>query len=199
MQTTPLSWRVFLRIVAIVGLFGLVAMIIANSMVISRGNEQIQSNQLKTLTHFLISQAALSADTHIANDDQESLLRLTHQIASDRLVYDATIYDAAGTRLASSADQPVSEILGLDTPLNTASIGRVQLVEPINHDGNQIGFIRVTFEKGFITAISDHHYRNSDHLMYLMLFMSFLGGVLLTLLVLYRPKSNIENILLKDV
>ncbi|MGO2499199.1 MAG: YtjB family periplasmic protein [Vibrio litoralis] len=200
MQTSLFSWRVFLRFVAIILLGGMFAYTIINSFVISRDNEHIQSQQLETLTNLLISQAALTATDLIANDDQDNLLKLANQIASDELVFDATIYNAEGIKLvASDKAKDVREILGLDTPLKTASIGREQLVKPIFHEDTIVGFMRITFEKGKVTAISDHRYRNSDHLMYMMLILSFIGGVLLCLLLLYKPKDQVENILLKDL
>ena len=59
----------------------------------------------------------------IASQDQERLLKLTNQLSKDDLVFDATIYDAEGVRLASSdKSKSVREILGLDTPLETARI-----------------------------------------------------------------------------
>ncbi|MCF7354010.1 AhpA/YtjB family protein [Vibrio sp. CK2-1] len=200
MQTSLFSWRVFLRFVAIILLGGMFAYTIINSFVISRDNEHIQSQQLETLTNILISQAALTATDLIANDDQDNLLKLANQIASDELVFDATIYNTEGIKLVASDDaKDVREILGLDTPLKTASIGREQLVKPIFHEETIVGFMRITFEKGKVTAISDHRYRNSDHLMYMMLILSFIGGVLLCLLLLYKPKDQVENILLKDL
>lgn len=158
---------------------------------ISKGNERIQANQLETLTKVLITQAAMSAGSMIADQDQERLLALTNQLATDRLVFDASIYDSEGVLLAASDSAlSVREVLGLDTPLHTASIGRQQLVEPVVHDGSLIGFVRITFETGKVTAISDHHYRKSDHNMYWMLLMSFVSGVLLTLLLRRRPKNQ---------
>lgn len=200
MQTSLFSWRIFLRFVAMLLLGGMFAYTIINSFVISRDNEHIQSQQLETLTNLLVSQSALTATDLIANDDQDGLLKLANQISSDDLVFDATIYNAEGIKLVASDNaKNVREILGLDTPLKTASIGREQLVKPIFHEGNNMGFIRITFEKGKVTAISDHRYRNSDHLMYMMLILSFISGVLLCLLLLYKPKDQVENILLKDL
>ncbi|MGF1842872.1 YtjB family periplasmic protein [Vibrio clamense] len=173
---------------------------IKNSVVISKGNEKIQSRQLETLTKVLISQAALSASEMITQQDQERLLKLTNQLSQDRLVFDATIYDAEGVRLASS-DKALTarEVLGLDTPLSTASIGRQQLLEPVFNDGNIIGFVRITFETGKVTAISDHHYRKSDRYMYLMLIMSFLSGMLIVAILRRKPRDKGENLLLKNV
>lgn len=172
---------------------------IKNSVVISKGNEKIQSRQLETLTKVLISQAALSASEMITQQDQERLLKLTNQLSKDRLVFDATIYDAEGVRLASS-DKALTarEVLGLDTPLSTASIGRQQLLEPVFNDGSIIGFVRITFETGKVTAISDHHYRKSDRYMYLMLMMSFLSGMLIVVVLRRKPRDKGENLLLKN-
>lgn len=201
MKGSLFSLRLFARIAAILLLLLFFFVIATNSVVISKGNEQIQARQLETLTKSLITQAALSASDSIASQDQVQLLALTNQLAKDKLVFDATIYDLEGVRLASSKNGlSVREILGLDTPLSTASIGRQQLVEPIFKDNHIIGYVRITFETGRVTAISDHHYRKSDRYMYMMILMSFISGVLLT--VLFRRQridaGQGENLLLKN-
>ncbi|PWI35394.1 SMP protein [Vibrio albus] len=188
MKNSPFSLRLFLKSIAIILLVLMFIYIAQNSYVISKGNEKIQSHQLETLTKLLASQAAHSASEMIINGDQEQLLSLTDQLASERLVFDATIYDSEGVKLASSENaQSAREILGLDTPLATASIGRLQLVEPVLNESNLIGYVRITFEKGMVTAISDHHYRKSDRYMYIMIVLSFISGVLLTLVLRRHP------------
>ncbi|EMB51594.1 smp protein [Vibrio mimicus] len=200
MDGSLFSFRVVVRVATVLAVAVMFFITIQNSVVISKGNERIQANQLETLTKVLITQAAMSAGSMIADQDQERLLALTNQLATDRLVFDASIYDSEGVLLAASESAlSVREVLGLDTPLHTASIGRQQLVEPVVHDGSLIGFVRITFETGKVTAISDHHYRKSDHNMYWMLLMSFVSGVLLTLLLRRRPKKPTgENLLLKQ-
>ncbi len=199
MKRSLFSIGLFLKSIAIIFLLLIFGYIAQNSVVISKGNEQIQSRQLETLTKVLVSQASLSASDMITNSDQERLLKLTDQLARERLVFDATIYDSEGIKLAASEDaKSTREILGLDTPLETASIGRLQLVEPIFHDKNLIGYVRITFEKGMVTAISDHHYRNSDRYMYVMIIISFLSGMLITLILIRKPKNKQENLLVKE-
>ncbi len=199
MSESLFSVRNALRILALILLCVMLFITIKNSVVISKGNEKIQAQQLETLTKVLISQASLSAGEMIINKDQERLLKLTNQLAQDRLVFDATIYDAQGVRLASSEEAlSVREVLGLDTPLATASIGRQQLVEPVLSDGAVIGFVRVTFETGRVTAISDHHYRKSDRYMYMMVLMSFVCGMLFIMILRRQPirRKKVENLLL---
>jgi len=200
MDSSLFSFRNALRALAILSLIAMVAVIGVNSVKITKSNEQIQKNQLETLTQTLISQASLSAGDMIVGQDQERLLKLTNQLAQDTLVYDATIYDAEGIRLASSdSAKSVREILGLDTPLETARIGKQQLVEPIVRDNVVLGFVRVTFENGRLTAYSDHYYRKSDRYMYTMVGMSFVAGFLLAVVIRRRPKRQGENLLLKDM
>ena len=188
------------RALAILSLIAMVAVIGVNSVKITKGNEQIQKNQLETLIKVLVSQASLSAGDMIVNQDQERLLKLTNQLAQDNLVFDATIYDAEGIRLATSdKGKSVREILGLDTPLETARIGKQQLVEPIMHDNSVLGFVRITFETGKVTAFSDHYYRKSDRYMYTMVGMSFIAGLLLAVVIRRKPKKKGENLLLKDM
>ncbi|MEI8628719.1 YtjB family periplasmic protein [Vibrio sp. M60_M70] len=199
MSESLFSVRNALRILALVLLCVMLFITIKNSVVISKGNEKIQAQQLETLTKVLISQASLSASEMILTKDQERLLKLTNQLAQDRLVFDATIYDAQGVRLASSEDAlSVREVLGLDTPLATASIGRQQLVEPVFADEALIGFVRVTFETGRVTAISDHHYRKSDRYMYMMVLMSFVCGMLFIMILRRQPirRKKTQNLLL---
>ncbi len=200
MNTSLFSFRVVLRVIVTLLLLAMVVVIGINSVKITKGNEEIQANQLETLTKVLISQASLSASEMIAQQDQERLLKLTNQLAEDNLVFDAAIYDAEGVRLASSDKaKSVREILGLDTPLETARIGKQQLVEPVMYDGNIIGYVRITFETGRLTAFSDHYYRKSDRYMYTMVGMSFIGGVLLMLIIRRRPEPSGHNLLLQKV
>ncbi|CAK3929504.1 YtjB family periplasmic protein [Vibrio crassostreae] len=201
MNESLFSIRNALRMLALILLATMFVVTIKNTVVISKGNEKIQAKQLETLTKLLISQASLSASKMITQQDQERLLDLTNQLSQDRLVFDTTIYDAEGIRLASSEKAlSVREVLGLDTPLSTASIGRQQLVEPIYSPEKMIiGFIRVTFETGKMTAISDHHYRKSDRYMIGMVLMGFVSGVLFIMLIRRRPTKSGENLLLKNV
>lgn len=200
MDSSLFSFRVAIRALAILALIAMVALVGINSVKITKGNEQIQQNQLKTLTQVLISQASLSAGDLIASEDQERLLKLSNQLAQDDLVYDATIYSADGVRLASSDNaKSVRETLGLDTPLATARIGKQQLVEPIMHDNAVIGFVRITFETGKVTAFSDHYYRKSDRYMYSMVAVSFLAGLVLAIVIRRKPKRKGENLLLQDM
>ncbi|EGR1565497.1 YtjB family periplasmic protein [Vibrio parahaemolyticus] len=199
MSESLFSVRNALRILALILLCVMLFITIKNSVVISKDNEKIQAQQLETLTKVLISQASLSASEMILTKDQERLLKLTNQLAQDLLVFDATIYDSQGVRLASSDEAlSVREVLGLDTPLATASIGRQQLVEPVLADGAVIGFVRVTFETGRVTAISDHHYRKSDRYMYMMVLMSFVCGMLFIMILRRQPirRKKAENLLL---
>ncbi|ROV60137.1 SMP protein [Vibrio ponticus] len=200
MNSSLFSFRMAIRALIILFLIAGGIMIAINSVKITKGNEQIQANQLETLTKVLISQASLSAGSMIADADQERLLNLTNQLAQDKLVFDATIYDAEGIRLASSDKaKSVREILGLDTPLETARIGRQQLVEPIMHDNAIVGFIRMTFETGRLTAFSDHYYRKSDRYMYSMVGVSFIAGFLLAFIIRRKPQAKGENLLLKEM
>ena len=199
-KSSLFSFRMAVRALAILSLIAMVAVIGVNSVKITKGNEQIQKNQLETLIKVLVSQASLSAGDMIVNQDQERLLKLTNQLAQDNLVFDATIYDAEGIRLATSdKGKSVREILGLDTPLETARIGKQQLVEPIMHDNSVLGFVRITFETGKVTAFSDHYYRKSDRYMYTMVGMSFIAGLLLAVVIRRKPKKKGENLLLKDM
>ncbi|MDC0609331.1 YtjB family periplasmic protein [Vibrio sp.] len=201
MDGSLFSFKFVLRIAAILMVLAMFFFTAQNSVMISKGNEKIQANQLETLTKLLISQAALTASSLLIEQDQDKLTEFTNQLAKDRLVFDASIYDNEGIQLAKSDSAlSVRDILGLDAPLQAANIGRQQLVEPIIHDGSIMGFIRITFETGKVTAISDHHYRKSDRYMYLMILVSFISGVLITLLIQKRRHRHrkMENWLLKN-
>ncbi|PMO62640.1 SMP protein [Vibrio breoganii] len=182
MKESLFSLRRFIKLIFIGLLVLMLVAIVRNSVYISQGNQQIQTKQLQTLTKLLISQAALSASDFLVTEDQEKLRYLANQLARDTLVSDATVYDNSGVKIASSNNaKTVRESLGMDTPLGSEGIGKQQLVEPIFSQDAIIGYVRITFEKGRVTAFSDHHYRNSDRAMFLMIMMSFLSGVLLTL------------------
>ncbi|MGC9462550.1 YtjB family periplasmic protein, partial [Vibrio genomosp. F10] len=147
MNQSLFSFRVAVKAIAVLMLLAMVSVIAINSVKISQGNERIQQNQLETLTKILISQASLSAAEMVMQEDQEKLLTLANQLAQNPLVFDATLYSTEGIKLAASDEALTArEVLGLDTPLSTARIGRQQLVEPVMHDSSIIGFIRITFE-----------------------------------------------------
>ncbi len=190
MTESLFSVRNTLKAIALILLAGILFFTVKNSVVISQGNASIQSKQLETLTHILISQAALSASKMVTDNDQDQLLDFANQLAHEKLVHDATIYDAQGVTLAAS-DKASSarDILGLDTPLATARIGRQQLVEPIYDQHGVVGFIRITFENGKVTAISNHHYRKSDRYMYMMIIANFIAGMLF-ILILQRQANR---------
>ncbi|NLS12702.1 SMP protein [Vibrio sp. SM6] len=199
MNESLFSWRNALRILALMVLSTMLFITIQNTVVISQGNGKIQAQQLETLTKVLISQASLSASELLRQDDPEHLRRLANQLAQDNLVFDASIYNAEGVRLAASdSATSVRDVLGLDTPLATASIGRQQLVEPIYQDNHIVGFVRLTFETGKVTAISDHHYRKSDRYMLLMVLMSFLGGAIFIVVLRKKPQAGQANLLLEN-
>ena len=86
MESSLFSFRMAVRALAILSLIAMVAVIGVNSVKITKGNEQIQKNQLETLIKVLVSQASLSAGDMIVNQDQERLLKLTNQLAQDNLV-----------------------------------------------------------------------------------------------------------------
>jgi len=201
MDASLFSFKFVIRISAILLVLAMFFFTIQNSVMISKGNEKIQANQLETLTKTLISQAALTASALLTDEDQEKLVEFTNQLTKDKLVFDASIYDPEGEPLAKSDTAlSVRDILGLDTPLQATNIGRQQLVEPIIHEHRIIGFIRITFETGKVTAISNHHYRKSDRYMYLMILVSFISGVFITLLIHKRDtETKEENWLLKNV
>lgn len=183
MSDSLFSIRVFIKVTCILALAIMFATIVRSSVFISQGNQQIQFKQLQTLTQLLISQASLNASELIVKEDQENLRHLANRLAKETLVTDVTIYDSKGVKIAASDKaKTVRESLGLDTPLASAAIGKQQLIEPIVSKQSIIGYVRVTFEKGQLTAFSDHHYRNSDRSILLMILLSFASGVMLTLL-----------------
>lgn len=79
MKESLFSLRNALRVIALLLLGVMFFVTIKNSVVISKGNEKIQAQQLETLTKVLSSQAALSASEMIVQKDQEKLLKLTNQ------------------------------------------------------------------------------------------------------------------------
>ena len=92
MNESLFSVRNALRILALILLCVMFFFTIKNSVVISKGNEKIQAQQLETLTKVLISQASLSAGEMFIDKDQERLLKLTNQLAQDRLVFLSLIH-----------------------------------------------------------------------------------------------------------
>lgn len=162
--------------------------IIKNSTIISNSHQLIQNNQLQKIARTLTRQTALFAIDNIKNNHYYTLAQLTNNLADEPLIFDATIYNAAGEMLVSSKEAlNTSQITGLNTPLSTDRIGRQQLVEPIIENNRLLGFLRITFEKSTLVGFANHYYRKSDRLMFAMLITSLISGMLL--ITILRPKK----------
>ncbi|MUK46757.1 SMP protein [Aliivibrio fischeri] len=165
--------------------------ILINSTIISDSNQVIQNKQLQDLSRTMARQAALFAVDSIKEDNHEALFQLTNNLAKERLVFDATIYDAEGRILGKSDNAlTASQITGLNTPLSIDGIGRQQLIEPIIKDDHLLGFLRLTFEKSTLTGFANHHYRKSDRLMFGMLAISLVSGMLIMGLLRKRKDAS---------
>ncbi len=128
MNESLFSIRNALRMLALILLATMFVVTIKNTVVISKGNEKIQAKQLETLTKYIISAPAFVSSAGSSTKTVNDRFELTNQLSQDRLVFDTTIYDAEGIRLALSEKAlSVREVLGLDTPLSTASIGSSNL------------------------------------------------------------------------
>ncbi|MGF1764133.1 YtjB family periplasmic protein [Aliivibrio kagoshimensis] len=183
------SWRNLIKALLVTAILAVFVTVLSNSSLISQSNEKIQNKQIQSLSRILIKQAALSSSDYVVNEEQDKLLKLAQQLTKDNLIFDVTVYNAEGIKLAASNNAlTISQILGLHTPLSVANIGREQLIEPILHENNLVGFVRVTFEKSKLTAFANHHYRKSDRLMYSMLIMSLLCGM--AIVFLFRRRAS---------
>ncbi len=120
-------------------------------------NNQIISQQTHTLTRLVIRQAAKSAAPSIAQSNQQALEALILQLSEEPLILDATLYDLEGVTIARSPNaMPLSQTLGLNTPLAMASLGRQQVVEPILYQKQVVGFLRLTIEQANINAVANN-------------------------------------------
>ncbi|MDA9556402.1 AhpA/YtjB family protein [Vibrio sp.] len=207
MNKSLFSFKTTMKLLTSMTLLIMLSIIVINSFKISQSNERIQTQQLKALTDTLISQAAASAGYLLVSNDQVTLKMLANQLAHDPLVIDVNIYNALGVPVATSDNALSARVqIGLDTPLATKRIGKQQLVEPIFNPFNSnpessahaIGFIRVTFETGKVTASSNHYYRKTDRYMYTMILMSFIIGLLLPKVLPKRAGNKKASRVLKD-
>ncbi|WP_413112946.1 YtjB family periplasmic protein [Thaumasiovibrio sp. DFM-14] len=135
---------------------GLVLMLEYGSQITIQNN-QIISQQTHTLTRLVIRQAAKSAAPSIAQSNQQALEALILQLSEEPLILDATLYDLEGVTIARSPNaMPLSQTLGLNTPLAMASLGRQQVVEPILYQKQVVGFLRLTIEQANINAVANN-------------------------------------------
>ncbi|WP_087021908.1 YtjB family periplasmic protein [Thaumasiovibrio subtropicus] len=146
-------WQVTVILLTLGGL----AIMLKYSAHLSVQNNQAINEQTELLSRVVIRQAADTAAPSIAESDQQALESLITQLSREPLLLDATIYDAEGITIARTKNaMPLSQTLGLNTPLSVASLGRRQLVEPILFEGNMVGFIRITLEKGRVNAAANN-------------------------------------------
>ncbi|KAB2824274.1 YtjB family periplasmic protein [Aliivibrio finisterrensis] len=186
-----LSQNFIVKSLMLISLLAFSYFILINSTVISDNNQIIQNKQLQDLSRTMVRQAALFSVENIKQDNHEGLLQLANNLATEPLVFDATIYDAEGGILAKSDNAlTASQITGLYTPLSIDGIGRQQLIEPIIKEDRLLGFLRVTFEKSTLTGFANHHYRKSDRLMFGMLIISLVSGMMIMALLRKKERSS---------
>ncbi|WP_245907162.1 YtjB family periplasmic protein [Photobacterium sanctipauli] len=116
---------------------------------ITQRNYRALSEQTQQLSRLVVRQAADTAAMDLVDKKQDNLQLLVQRLSAEPLILDASIYDVEGVTLAKTEEaMPLEQVTGLSTPLSVASIGRQQLIEPIQSEGQVVGFLRITLEHG---------------------------------------------------
>ncbi|WP_394211040.1 YtjB family periplasmic protein [Enterovibrio calviensis] len=187
------------QFIILVACFATVMMLFMYSNQLNNRNYKMLYDQTESLSRVILRQAAATAHDAIANDDIESLQRLVANLQSEDLILDSAVYDIRGNIVVNSVGaMPLEQLTGLNTPLSVASIGRLQLVEPIADNGNVVGFLRITLEHGDVIKVASNRLEQSINLVRAMILVAIVTGALLIFTFASRKDLWRSTFLLKN-
>ncbi|MEZ8141717.1 hypothetical protein A1OO_03075 [Enterovibrio norvegicus FF-33] len=187
------------QFIILVACFATVMMLFMYSNQLNNRNYKMLYDQTESLSRVILRQAAAAAHDAIANDDIESLQRLVANLQSEDLILDSAVYDIRGNIVVNSVGaMPLEQLTGLNTPLSVASIGRLQLVEPIADNGNVVGFLRITLEHGDVIKVASNRLEQSINLVRAMILVAIVTGALLIFTFASRKDLWRSTFLLKN-
>ncbi|OEE74124.1 hypothetical protein A1OQ_09825 [Enterovibrio norvegicus FF-162] len=187
------------QFIILVACFATVMMLFMYSSQLNNRNYKMLYDQTESLSRVILRQAAAAAHDAIANDDIESLQRLVANLQSEDLILDSAVYDIRGNIVVNSVGaMPLEQLTGLNTPLSVASIGRLQLVEPIADNGNVVGFLRITLEHGDVIKVASNRLEQSINLVRAMILVAIVTGALLIFTFASRKDLWRSTFLLKN-
>lgn len=147
------------------------------------GNELL-NNHARLLARALTSYASQDARHYLASQDIPALQRLVDTLAADDSLRDASLYDAQGRQLASSAQAiPLPQLLAtapgqLETP--TLGQGRMPFVQELRSDqGALLGYLRITLERRKMLAAHAEYQQLLFERMQRLLLIMLAAGILL--------------------
>lgn len=187
------------QLVIVISCFATIVMLFVYSSQLNKINHKMLHDQTASLSRILLRQTAHTAYDSIANNETDKLQELVDNLDREPLILDASIYNAQGEILAATMDaMPLDQLIGLNTPLSVASIGRQQLVQPVTHDGNMIGFVRMTLEHGQIIQESSNRLEQNINLIRSMLLVALVTGALLIFTIANRIELWLSSLSFKS-
>ena len=139
--------------------------------------------QTEQLARVVLAQAQHEARVWLLEDNAKGLAGLAEHLQQQDGVLEASIQDAQGRSLVRAGhSQPVHNYLNSLPTYMWA----VPLVSRIDHEGRNIGFIRITFDYHRIMADADVYQRVNMQRTGFILFLSALAGFLFATAVLKR-------------
>ncbi|WP_407332282.1 YtjB family periplasmic protein [Enterovibrio sp. 27052020O] len=187
------------QFIILVACFATVMMLFMYSNQLNNRNYKMLYDQTESLSRVILRQAAATAHDAIANDDMEGLQRMVANLQRENLILDSSVYDIKGNLVVNSVGaMPLEQLTGLNTPLSVASIGRLQLVEPIAENGNVVGFLRITLEHGDVIKAASNRLEQSINLVRAMILVAIVTGALLIFTFANRKDLWRSTFLLKN-
>ncbi|MDD1792807.1 YtjB family periplasmic protein [Enterovibrio makurazakiensis] len=187
------------QFIILVACFATVMMLFMYSNQLNNRNYKMLYDQTESLSRVILRQAAATAHDAITNDDIDALQSIVANLQHEDLILDAAVYDMRGNLVVSSIGaMPLEQLTGLNTPLSVASIGRLQLVEPVAEDGNMVGFVRITLEHGNVIKAASNRLEQSINLVRAMILVAIVTGALLIFTFANRKDLLRSTFLLKS-
>lgn len=140
------------------------------------------------MARVILAQATHEARVWIAADNMDALQGLADHLRAQEAILEVSIQDAQGQPLVRAGhDLPVQTFLNsLPAPL-----WAVPMVQPIDDQGEAIGFMRITFDYNRIMSDSRIYQRDYQQKTGFMLFLALIAGMLFaTALLKRRPRGE---------
>ncbi|WP_341503097.1 AhpA/YtjB family protein [Gallaecimonas sp. GXIMD4217] len=169
----PQRRRRWLKLLSALLALSLVALVMVLWRQIGHAGLTLERQQISVMARALTSQAAYAAGQLMSEENSAALAGLAEQLAQAPQILDAAIYDGNGAALAKAgAKRPVLALL-------TEEAGLIPYVSEINHDGQVVGYLRITLSEDEIVGDARHFRQHALERLRLMLLLAGLAGLLL--------------------
>ncbi|RUO32975.1 hypothetical protein CWE14_06935 [Aliidiomarina soli] len=153
--------------------------------------EDVRILHTEQLARVILAQASHEARVWISDDNVDALQGLAEHLRRQEAILEVSIQDAQGQSLIRAGhDLPVQTFLNsLPAPM-----WAVPMVQPIEEEGDAIGFMRITFDYNRIMSDSRIYQRDYQQKTGFMLFLAVVAGMLFAAALLKRRPRRVPPV-----